>query len=254
MFEHHSKTIENLKGYFEKDEGNLALIVIGSVARGDAMPDSDVDFYLVVSESKFTEFVAREATGIDASACCVSPCPGAGGDALTIAAMREIREHGNEIARWAFYRAQIIFSRDEEIDQLVKQILAYPEAGRNRRMESFYSQIHYHFSFFEFAYYSETKYLIYETATKMILSAGRLILADNRMLYPNRKRFFSELQKAQDQPAGLCEAMLAFLDRPTIEAGQKIIDLMQSHKAYPQPPEGIQRRIHKESLLNLEEW
>jgi hypothetical protein len=74
------------------------------------------------------------------------------------------------------------------------------------------------------------------------------------MLYPNRKRFFSELQKAPDKPAGLCEAMLALLDQPTIETGQKVIGLVQSHKTYPQPPEGIQARIHKESLLNLEEW
>jgi hypothetical protein len=96
--------------------------------------------------------------------------------------------------------------------------------------------------------------VIYETATKMILSAGRLILADNRLLYPNRKRFFSELRKAPDKPAGICEAMLAFLDQPTIAAGQKIIDLMESYKAYPVPPEGIQKRMHKESILNLEEW
>jgi hypothetical protein len=254
MFEQHSKTIENLKEHFEQDEENLTLIVIGSVARGDAMPDSDVDFYLVVSDSAFTDLSARDATDIDASEYCAAPCPGAGGSALTIAAMREIREPGNEIARWAFQQARFIFCREPEINRLVEEILKYPEAGRIRRMESYYSQIFYHFSFFEFAYYSQTKYLIYETATKMILSAGRLILADNRMLYPNRKRFFSELQRAPDQPSGMCEAMLAFLDQPTIEAGQKIIGLLQSHKAYPQPPEGMEARIHKESLLNLEEW
>ena len=33
MLEHHRKTIENLKEHFEKDDHNLALIVIGSVAR-----------------------------------------------------------------------------------------------------------------------------------------------------------------------------------------------------------------------------
>jgi hypothetical protein len=233
VFEHHSKTIENLKQHFEQDVDNLALIVIGSVARGDAMPDSDLDFYLVVSDSAFTDLSARHAAGINASAYCVAPCPEAGGSALTIAAMREIREHGNEIARWAFHQARLIFCREAEINRLVEEILKYPEAGRIRRMESYYSQVFYHFSFFEFAYYSQTKYLIYETATKLILSAGRLILADNRMLYPNRKRFFSELMKAPDKPAGICDAMLAFLDQPTIAAGQHIIDLIQSHKAYP---------------------
>ncbi|HEU0295475.1 MAG TPA: nucleotidyltransferase domain-containing protein [Anaerolineales bacterium] len=254
MFEHHRKTIENLKEHFEKDDDNLALIVIGSVARGDALEQSDVDFYLVVRDAAFAESSARDAMGIDASEYCVPPCPEAGGSTLTIAAMRNLCDHGNEIARWAFHQAKVIFSKDEEINRLVEQIPTYPETDRIKRMESFHSQILYHFSFFEFAFYSQTKYLIYETTTKMILSAGRLILADNRMLYPNRKRFFSELMNAPDKPAGICEAMLAFLDQPTIEAGQKMIDLIQSYKAYPLPPEGIKSRIAKESLLNLEEW
>jgi hypothetical protein len=247
MFEHHQKTIENLKEHFEPNPEYLALIVIGSVARGDAMPDSDVDFYLVVDHPPSQD-------GIEAHECCVPPCTEAGGALLTKASLREIRDHGNEIARWAFFQAKTIFSRDPEIEQLMIEILRYPESGRTRRMESYYSQIFYHFSFFEYAFYSQTKYLIYETATKMILATGRLILADNRMLYPNRKRFFSELKRAPDKPEGICEAMLDFLDKPTIEAGNRIIQMIQSYKTYPSPAEGIGARNHKENILNLEEW
>jgi hypothetical protein len=116
-------------------------------------------------------------------------------------------------------------------------------------------------SFFEFAYYSETKYLIYETATKLVHAAGRLILADNRMLYPNRKRFFEELKKAPDRPEGVCDAMLAFLENPTIEAGWAVVNLVQNYKPYPLPPEGVKERIVKDSVLNwyyntycIEDW
>jgi hypothetical protein len=121
-------------------------------------------------------------------------------------------------------------------------------------MESYHSQMCYHFSFFEFAYYSQTRYLIYETATKMILSIGRLILADNRILYPNRKWFFRELEKAPDKPGGICEAMIAFLDNPTIESGNRVIKMVQGHKEYPVPPEGMKARLVRESILNLEAW
>jgi hypothetical protein len=48
--------------------------------------------------------------------------------------------------------------------------------------------------------------------------------------------------------------MLEFLDHPTIEAGNHLIELVNRHKAYPLPPEGMKARIAKESLLNLEEW
>jgi len=254
VYDHHRKTIEHLKDHFVKNTNYLAFIVNGSVARGEARPESDVDFYLVVDDDTFEDRSARDAISIEANAYCVLPCPEANGYLTSKAELEYIRDHGNEIAKWAFYRARIIFSTDRAIDRLVGEIPHYPERGRVERMESFHSQIFYHFSFFEFAYYSNTKYLIYETATKMILAIGRLILADNHILYPNRKRFFAELEKAPDKPDGLCEALLAFLDAPSIDAGKDILALLRGYKSYPVPPEGMKARIAKESLLNLEAW
>lgn len=175
--------------YFEKDAEYLAFIINGSVARGDEREDSDVDFYLVVADSLFGELSAKNATAMEANEYCVDPCTEANGYLISKTALRAIRDHGNEISKWAFIKTMILFSKDGEIDQLVAEIPKYPEQGRRQRMESYHSQIFYHFSFFEYAYYSQTKYLIYETATKMILAAGRLILADNKILYRTEKDF-----------------------------------------------------------------
>ena len=254
MFEHHRKTIENLKRHFEKNPAYLALILTGSVARDEARQDSDVDYYLVVENDKYEEALNKNTLEVEASEFCVPPCPEANGSLTSKARLTVLSRQGNEIERWAFFKAKIVFSRDEEIEELVKRIPQYPEEGRIRRMESYHSQIYYHFSFFEFACYSQTKYLIYETATKMILSIGRLILADNRILYPNRKWFYRELKKVSDKPEGICEAMIAFLDHPTIEAGNEIVQMVERYKPYPVPPEGMTARIHRESILNLEEW
>ena len=254
MFEHHRQTIENLKACYEKDDDCLALIVIGSLARGEAREGSDVDFYLVVNPQRYEDCSAKNNDCIDAHEYSVSPCSEANGYLISLPVLQEMCDHGREIERWMFTKALVVFSKDAQINTLVVEIPSYPERDRTRRMESYHSQMHYHFSFFEFAYYSQTKYLIYETATKMILSIGRLILADNRILYPNRKWFFRELQKAPDKPAGMCEAMEAFLDAPTIEAGHELIEMVENYKAYPLPPEGMKARINQESILNLEEW
>lgn len=254
MYEHHRQTIENLKACYEKGDGCLALIVVGSVGRGEARPESDVDFYLVVSQPVYEARLAEKATCLDAHTHSVAPCEEANGYLISIPAMQALRDRGNEIERWTFTRALVVFSKEAVINRLAVEIPSYPEQGRTRRMESFNSQMAYHISFFEFAYYSQTKYLIYETATKLILSIGRLILADNRILYPNRKWFFRELQKAPDKPAGICEAMEAFLDAPTIEAGHRLIHMVDGYKAYPLPPEGMKARIDQESILNLEQW
>ncbi len=254
MYEHHRQTIENLKACYEHDSDTLALVVIGSVARGEAGPASDVDFYLVVSQAVYDDCMAKHNDCVDAQQYSVSPCTEANGYMISLPTLKAIADNGNEIQRWMFTRALVVFSRVEEIDKLVTAIPGYPEEGRTRRMESFHSQMHYHISFFEFAYLSQTKYLIYETATKLLLSIGRLILADNRILYPNRKWFYRALKNTPDKPEGLCEAMEAFLDAPTSEAGHALIDMVEGYKDYPWPPEGVKARISQESILNLEQW
>jgi hypothetical protein len=254
MHEQHKKTIDNLKRQLEPQSDILACFIIGSVARDEARTDSDVDFYLVIDNKRYEEFVKKNETIIEAHHCCVPPCSEANGYYSSKASLLRICDAGREIDRWTFIKTKMVFSRDPEIEKILIGIPLYPEKDRLRRMESYHSQIYYHFSFFEFAYYSQTKYLIYETAVKMILSAGRLILADNRILYPNRKWFFRELQKAPDKPAELCDVMNAFLNHPTIESGNKLIKLIQLYKSYPVPAEGMKSRISRESNLNLEEW
>lgn len=254
LHEHHRQTIENLRNHFEPNKNFEAFIVNGSVARGEARKESDIDFYLVVEDQFLADLSAKNSIMFEANEYCVSPCPGASGFAISKMALRELSDRGSELMRWAFNKAQIIFTRDDGIEELVREIPSYPEADRIRRMESYHSQIYYHFSFFEFAYYSQTKYLIYETATQMLLAAGRLILADNRKLYPGRKWFYRELERTPDKPQGFCEAMVTFLDAPALDTGQQIIEMIQGHKAYPVPPEGMKARIVKESVLNLEEW
>ena len=254
MYAHHRQTIENLQACYEQDPGYLALIVIGSVGRGEARPESDLDFYLVVPQAVYEERQARNATSLHANEHSVLPCTEANGYLTSVTAMQALRDRGNEIERWIFIQPLVVFARDPAIYKLVSDIPSYPEQGRIRRMESFHSQMYYHISFFEFAYYSQIKYLVYETAVKLILSIGRLILADNRILYPNRKWFFRELMKAPDQPAGLCDAMEAFLDAPTIAAGHQLIEMVDGYKAYPLPPEGVKARIDQQPILNLEAW
>ena len=49
-----SAYVESVRG----DERNLAVVVVGSVARGTERPDSDVDVYLVVDDASFDEAMA----------------------------------------------------------------------------------------------------------------------------------------------------------------------------------------------------
>lgn len=65
---------------------------------------------------------------------------------------------------------------------------------------------------------------------------------------------FPGIEESTDKPEGLCEAIEAFLDAPTIDGGHRLVKMVEDYKVYPLPPEGLKERINKESILNLEEW
>ena len=53
MKPHHKKAIENLTDYLKQNNKYFALIITGSVAKGQEKEDSDIDFVLVVTDEEF---------------------------------------------------------------------------------------------------------------------------------------------------------------------------------------------------------
>lgn len=149
----------------------------------------------------------------------------------------------------------------DEIADIIAGIPVFQEAERARKMESFVSQIRMRVSYLTLAAYSKNEYLLRETAVRIALFAGRLVLADNRVLYPNRKWFSREIERVADKPARFCAGMRAFLAAPTIAGAKAFIDGLLAHKAYPEPAEGWVTRFTDDSVFHwktgsfaIEDW
>jgi predicted nucleotidyltransferase len=63
MLDHHRRTIDRAAAHFRTVPEVLAVIVGGSVARGTARPDSDVDLILVTTASEFARRTRENAYG-----------------------------------------------------------------------------------------------------------------------------------------------------------------------------------------------
>lgn len=236
MTKEQQKQINDIVEQHSKDNNVVAIVLIGSIARGDAREDSDVDYNLVVKERK-------------------EPCD------VTKDDLKFTAHNGNELTRWSYTSAKVLYSTDNEIESIIKQIPVYPEKNRQYNMESFVSQIKMHYAYLQLAEYSNNTYLLYETATKIALFSGRLILADNHVLYPNRKWYSREIQRIQDKPQNFYENMCELLSKPTIEKAKCFIDTLLSYKNYPEPKEGWGNRFNKDSVLSwkngtfsIEDW
>ncbi len=62
MYKHHEESLENLKNYFSGKEEVIAVIFGGSVAKGCARPDSDLDAMVVVTDTAYALRVQQNST------------------------------------------------------------------------------------------------------------------------------------------------------------------------------------------------
>jgi hypothetical protein len=250
VYPHHQRTIQRLAERLRADPATLALLVIGSVARGEARAGSDVDFYLVLADAAYLERRAADRLWVEADDLCDYPDGHAGGRVLDVGYLRDVAARGPEPARFAFVQATPVFTRLPNLDELLAPIARYPEHERTEKMISFASQLPVHLSYLQLGEYSRNPYLLAQTAVELVLFGGRLILAHNRMLYPNRKWFMRELDRAPDKPAGMVELARQLLVQPSIALAETFCEPILGFQPWPQPPEGALARFQNDREFN----
>lgn len=249
MFDHHRRVIQRMAARFQADPTVLALLIIGSVARGDARADSDVDCYLVVTDEAYHARRAANQLTVDADDLCEYPHGHAGGRVLDLAYLHAVAARGPEPARFAFMHAIPALSRLPNIGELLAPIAVYPEHERTEKMISFASQLPVHLSYLELGEYSQNPYLLAQTAVELVLFGGRLILAHNRMLYPNRKWFLREFERAPEKPPGIIALARRLLQQPGIAVATTFCERILQFQPWPQPPEGVMARFQNDREL-----
>lgn len=246
MHSHHQEALERIKHSFETEQDVIALILTGSVARGEARSDSDIDLVAVVTDEDYkhrmtlhdlTADLSQFANYENGQASCVY---------VPIKFLQDAVEKADERERFHFVKAKVIFTSLPEIDELISKIAVYPEHERGEKMMSFRSQLPVHLAYFKLAVYSKNSYLLAETASKLVLFGGRLILAHNYMLYPGRKWFMLEFAAAPDKPESLIELVDSLLAEPTIEKGQQFHDTIIGFRDWPEPPGGYWMRYRED--------
>lgn len=230
MLPHHQATIANLVKHFESDETVIALIIAGSLTKGFAKENSDVDFMLVVNDTRYAQQQAiNQLTFFDRS---LAPYEDGyvDGKFINMQFLRDVHSRGSEVARSAFIGAFTAICREPEVETLIKAILEYPEAEREAKIKSFCSQIYLWNWYVSEAVKRNDRYLLLHSATEMVLFAGRLLLAHNRLLYPYHKWLHRQLENAPEKPADYFEKRDALLENPGIETALAFRDCVINYR------------------------
>lgn len=247
MLPHHQQTIDRLTAHFESDPAFLALIIGGSIVKGLARPDSDVDFMLVAAPDEYARRVQENAFQYFSLDFTDYEGGYVDGKVIDIAFLRDAAERGSEPTRSAFANAIIPFSRNPEIDALIARIPVYPEDTHHEKIKSFYAQVQAHQWFVGEAEKRGDAYLMTHATAQLVLFGGRMILAHNRILYPYHKWFMTFLRRAPDQPADLMERIDALLTTPSKATADAFCECVLNFTAWDIPTEGWPVRFMHET-------
>ncbi len=204
MYQHHIESIEKLKAYFAGTPGIIALVLGGSVAKGNERPDSDLDALVILTDEAYAERAAQGKTAETVTGHCTYE----GGyfdikymtkDYIKTAALR-----GSEPTRNSFVKARVLFSSDPEIDELVPKIGVFQTQEREDKMLSFLGTYWLNHNYFVRACKAE-HYLRLRAVSEILYSVYRMILQENEILFPCNRRLEETVQAAPRKPERIVE-------------------------------------------------
>jgi predicted nucleotidyltransferase len=213
--EHHRRAIDRLANAYRDDPRFQGLIIGGSVARGYARDDSDVDFLIIASDEEFARRLAARDLFINRTDLCDYEGGYVDGKIVDLAFLAEVAEKGNEPSRAAFEGAFAAYSHVPDLDTLLGRIPVYPEAGHQERIRAFYSMAFIQHWLFHEAERHGNLYTMTRAASQLALFSGRLILAHNRTLFPYHKWLPRTLESVPDKPDDLVDLFNGLLDEPS---------------------------------------
>ncbi len=212
--DHHQRAITRLADAYRDDSRFTALIIGGSVAKGFARDDSDVDFLIVATDEAFEQRRAARDLFINRRDLCDYDGGFVDGKIINFAFLEDVAARGNEPSRAAFQGAFAAYSHIPDLDALLQRIPVYPEAGHDERVRAFYSMAFIQHWLLHEAERHGNRYTLTRAASQLALFSGRLILAHNRRLFPYHKWLPRALESVPKKPGGLMSSFNALLDEP----------------------------------------
>lgn len=246
MRDHHRRTMERLVERFAEDSRFLALIIVGSVARGWEKEDSDLDIILVAADEEYARRIPSSEFHYFTTDLCDYPGGYVDGKIVDMAFLHDVVERGSEPARAAFVGAILAYSRIPELQELLTRIPVYPDGEQRSRIESFHAQVLAMRWYMGEADKQDNQYLRMQVASDLVLYGGRMILAHNRILYPYHKWLLKALAQAPLQPEHLMERIDQLLANPCRDTAEHFCDCILGFTDWPQPPEGWGARFMRD--------
>ena len=257
MYDHHSASIKNITDHFLAQPEVLALLLTGSLAHGLATRTSDVDVVVVLTEPAYQARLESGDTTFVRHDLCTYEGGYVDGKYASLSFIRSVSEKGSEPARWAFQGAKVLFSRNlpegyPDLEQEIGAVVRYPVEEKQERIVRFRTQVELWRWFCTEARRggNDNRYLLNVAVGKLALFGGRLILAENEVLYPYHKWFLRVLGSVREKPEGLVDKIDEMLREPSQENIDGFYEMVVGFRDWARPKHRFGAQFLEDSELN----
>jgi len=238
MRDHHREALDVAVEETKSNDEFLACILAGSVAKGWEQPDSDVDVVVVATDEAFERRRADwDLTTYEMKETSEGDVP-VDTKIVDRTFLEDVAERGSEPALAAFVGTEVRYTEDPEITALVEEIPTYPTEEKTDRIETFYSQLQAYRWYVGEAAKRDNTYLAHQTATKLALFGGRLLLANDETLFPYHKWFPRVLAELDDKPPKTMDLFERLLDERNPDAAEAFVTTIEEYREWETPDVG----------------
>ncbi|MCM1187875.1 MAG: nucleotidyltransferase domain-containing protein [bacterium] len=250
MYQHHKESIENMKEFFRK-QGAVALILIGSVAKGTEREDSDLDCAVILSQEEYAKKERNNVTSETVGGLCTYEGGYFDVKYMTREYLKELSERGSEPARSTFTKFRILFCNDNEIEGILPRIPVFQTREKEKKLLSFYSDFWLNYYYFLKSCPIEG-YMKMRTIAEIIYSVYRMILQENEILFDCHRRLEKQVESISPQTVELVGLGRQLEVSQSMEDADRFVNKYLEVSTYA-PPENI-AVVLTQYARDFQEW
>ncbi len=251
MYRHHEESLQIMKDYFRKQEGVIALVFGGSVAKGNERIDSDLDGMVIVSEENYAYRLAEGKTAETIHGLCTYEGGYFDVKYMTKSFLMDAADKGSEPTRNSFVKSRVLFSDDPEIPDIVARIPVFQKQEKEAKCLSFYADYAYNHGYFLRACKAEG-YARVHAINEILYSLYRITLQEHEILFPCNRRLEDTVAGINSDTARLVELGKKLAVSLSDEDEQAFSDYFFSITTYEKPTDF--RKIASAYTQDFEQW
>ena len=215
------KTIELIKNDARKHKSITGIILCGSLAKNTENENSDVDIFVIVDNNKFEKRKLTKDYFVGTIFNQSNYPVYIDGKIINKDFLRKIWTEGNECIKNTFSQVKLIYSIDNEIDELIK-IMDTTNYSKDENIRKFYSLMKSYKlkADDDMDNIIQIKHSIFFT----VFFACRLVLAHNDIFYPCVKNMEKEIRNCINKPKNFLEKIHKVLETYSFDELEKFYE------------------------------